>query len=86
MALGGERIELSQAEVDLLSLSLPQSARRNVAVPPAALLTTISFGLNVSIVLVTVGLTTCTSSALLMFRVIDFPLIAQVPRIVPVTP
>ena len=63
-----------------------RSARTKVEVPSALLLTTSSFGLNASIVLVVDLFKTRSSSALAMFNVIDLPLIAQVPRIVPVTP
>jgi hypothetical protein len=55
-------------------------------VVPVLLLTTSSFGLNVSIVLVATLFRTSTSSALPMVNDIVFPLIAHVPRIVPVTP
>ena len=58
----------------------------NVEMSPVLLLTTISFSLNVSIVLVVALFERRTSSALLMFNSMDFPLIAHVPRIVPVTP
>ena len=62
------------------------STRTKVEVPSALLLTTSSFGLNASIVLVVDLFRTRSSSALAMFNVIDLPLIAQVPSIVPVTP
>jgi hypothetical protein len=58
----------------------------NVEVTPVLLLTTSSFGLNVSIVAAAALFKTRSSSALLMVSVIDFPLITHVPRIVPVTP
>ena len=54
--------------------------------PSVLLLTISSFGLNVSIVLVVDLFKTRSSSALVMLNVIDLPLIAQVPPIVPVTP
>ena len=57
-----------------------------VEVPSVLLLTISSFGLNVSIVLVVDLFKTRSSSALVMLKVIDLPLIAQVPPIVPVTP
>ena len=57
-----------------------------VEVPSVLLLTISSFGLNVSIVLVVDLFKTRSSSALVMLNVIDLPLIAQVPPIVPVTP
>jgi len=60
--------------------------RINVEVPPVLLLTISSFVLTVSIVAVATLFKTRSSSALLMFNVIDFPLITQAPRIVPVTP
>ena len=50
------------------------------------LLTLSSFGLNDTIVLVVDLFKTRSSSALVMLNVIDLPLIAQVPPIVPVTP
>lgn len=50
------------------------------------LLTTSWSGLNASIVLVVARFKTRSSCALLMFNVIDLPVIAHVPRIVPVTP
>ena len=56
-----------------------------VEVPSVLLLTISSFGLNVSIVLVVDLFKTRSSSALVMLNVIDLPLIAQVPPIVPVT-
>jgi hypothetical protein len=56
-----------------------------VEVPSVSLLTISSFGLNVSIVLVVDLFKTRSSSALVMLNVIDLPLIAQVPPIVPVT-
>ena len=49
------------------------------------LLTLSSFGLNDTIVLVVDLFKTRSSSALVMLNVIDLPLIAQVPPIVPVT-
>jgi hypothetical protein len=57
-----------------------------VEVPSVLLLTISSFGLNVSIVLVVDLFKRRSSSALVMLNVIDLPLIAQVPPIVPVTP
>lgn len=54
--------------------------------PSLSFLTTSSFGLNDSIVLVVDLFKTRSSSALAMLNVIDLPLIAQVPPIVPVTP
>jgi hypothetical protein len=57
-----------------------------VEAPSVLLLTISSFGLKVSIVLVVDLFKTRSSSALVMLNVIDFPLIAQVPPIVPVTP
>ena len=54
--------------------------------PSVLLLTISSFGLNVSIVLVVDLFKTRSSSALVMLNVIDLPLIAQVPPIVPVKP
>ena len=57
-----------------------------VEVPSVLLLTISSFGLNDSIVLVVDLFKTRSSSALVMLNVIDLPLIAQVPPIVPVTP
>ena len=60
--------------------------RTNVEVFPAPSFTTSSVGLRLSIVLVVVLFNTRSSSALLMFNVTDFPLMAHVPRIVPVTP
>jgi hypothetical protein len=62
------------------------STRTKVEVPSALLLTTSSFGLNDSIVLVVDLFKTRSSSALVTFNVIDLPFIAQVPPIVPVTP
>ena len=55
-------------------------------VPSALLLTKSLFGLNDSIVLIVDLFKTRSSSALVMLNVIDLPLIAQVPPIVPVTP
>ena len=57
-----------------------------VEVPSVLLLTLSSFGLNDTIVLVVDLFKTRSSSALVMLNVIDLPLIAQVPPIVPVTP
>ena len=57
-----------------------------VEVPSVSLLTISSFDLNDSIVLVVDLFKTRSSSALVMLNVIDLPLIAQVPPIVPVTP
>ena len=62
------------------------SSRTKVEVPSVLLLTISSFGLNASIVLVVDLFKTRSSSALVMLNVIDLPLIAQVPPIVPVTP
>ena len=56
-----------------------------VEVPSVLLLTLSSFGLNDTIVLVVDLFKTRSSSALVMLNVIDLPLIAQVPPIVPVT-
>jgi len=57
-----------------------------VEVPSVLLLTLSSFGLNDTIVLVVDLFKTRSSSAVVMLNVIDLPLIAQVPPIVPVTP
>ena len=56
-----------------------------VEVPSVLLLTLSSFGLNDTIVLVVDLFKTRSSSAVVMLNVIDLPLIAQVPPIVPVT-
>ena len=60
--------------------------RMNVEVPPRSLLTISSFGLKLSIVLIVFVFKRRASSALLMFNVITFPLMVQVPRTVPVAP
>src|ERR1700678_1251805 len=60
--------------------------RTNVEVSPLSPFTTSSVELNISILLVVALFKTRSFSALSMFNVIDFPLIAHVPRIVPVMP
>ncbi len=61
------------------------SSRRNVDMFPFSLFTTISSGSNFSIVLRVAMSARRASCALVMLRVIAFPLICQVPRTVPVT-
>jgi hypothetical protein len=57
----------------------------NVEVSLRALLTTSSFGLKLSIVLMVLVFKRRASSALLTFNVMTFPLMVQVPRTAPVT-
>ena len=60
--------------------------RTNVPLSPLLSLMTSSFASNFSIVPVVDLFRTDTSSALLIFNEIFFALMAQAPRIVPVTP
>ena len=60
--------------------------RTNVVVAPCSLLTMISSVLNESMVLVVVRLRTFSCTVRSTVSVMIFPLIVQVPRMVPVTP